>query len=1128
MYRTTLLLLSLLFLGGRPLVDQPPAASPWPVVFEANLGQADADADFLVNAPGCTVHLAASNATLRPHDGGRELRMDIVGADSAAAGTGEAALPGHSNYYRGNDPSKWVTGVRHYERVRYTDIYAGIDLVYHGSQQQLEYDFVVEPGVDPSAIALRFDGADGVALDHGDVVIRMGDAEVRQHAPVVYQQHGGRREYVEAHYRVGDDGTLSFSIGAYDGGRELVIDPVITFSTFYGGSAYDDCFSVAVDASGNIVMVGGTASTDLPGIAPDAYQPASAGGPLGSGWRRRNEGYLLKLGKDGQTILWATYLGGSGLDALTDVAVDANGDIVVVGATDSADFPTLNAVPSGPGGARDGFLAKFDGSGALLLSAVVGGSADDYIGSVAVDEAGAIYVTGDTQSPDFPTVAAIFDSPRGAAGRDVFVAKYSSQGVPVYSTYYGSPGLDVSFMIAVDDDGNAHVVGYTSNTGGFPLVNAFTPPGGGQDTFVAKFNAAGSALVYSAMVGGSAGEAGLAVGIDSEGNAIYTAQTASTDFPSLNPIQSVHGGGYDLAVFKLDPSGSLLFSTFLGGTGFDGGGPGGVVFDSADRPHIVASSNSTDLSLVDPIQPVSGGGHDLVLYRLDKTCSTVEFSTLFGGNADDVSLRPAVLHDGSVILGAITSSNDFPTVHALQADYGGGSSDAAVAKLEFDQDGDGLPDLWEEHGFTAADGTFVNLPAMGAKVDRKDIFVEIDYMTGHKPVDLQAVIDAFAAAPVDTDGIKLHIMIDDEIPFTDPLGGTAPSGKYEWSGTDENKTYFQDIKDHPVYGLTPSLKKVAHYCVFADTIVFGDGTLSGISREAEQGEVAGSDFIVSLGAIGHGGVGSMIQQRGTFMHELGHNLGLRHGGDDGTKGKPNYLSVMNYFFQLEGLVCDGTDGCLDFSSQKLADLNENALDETVGIGAAAGLGTKAENSLFYDPDTKTSVRTIDDASGAIDWNNDGDKTDTDLVFDLNGDNLPIEGAVPGSIFTGFNDWESLVFKGGSIGAPGASAPPPQPETTEPPEEIDQEIFASLGPPAPEGLKGHSADPQTTLTWKPGANVTYNIYRTQAGDIEFLGNTTQSNYHDKSAADGVEYVYSVASVNETGTEGPSTSVTVVAR
>ena len=274
--------------------------------------------------------------------------------------------------------------------------------------------------------------------------------------------------------------------------------------------------------------------------------------------------------------------------------------------------------------------------------------------------------------------------------------------------------------------------------------------------------------------------------------------------------------------------------------------------------------------------------------------------------------------------------------------------------------------------------------------------------------------------------------------------------------------------------------------------------------------------------LGAGQVGSMIQQRGTFMHELGHNLGLRHGGGDSTKGKPNYLSVMNYFFQLDGLDCGAAGICVDFSHQELPPLNEDDLDETVGIGGAANRGTAMRNG------SASEVRRIADASGAIDWNNDDDTTDTGLVFDLNGDNLPIPGAVPGSIFAGFNDWANLVFKGGSIGAPGAGAPPPQPDTTEPPEELDQETFASLGPPAPEGLKGHSADPQTTLTWKPAANVTYNVYRTQAGDIEFLGNTTQSNYHDKTAVDGVEYVYSVASVSGTGTEGPSTSVTVVTR
>ena len=1095
------------------------------------MGQADADADFVVRAPACTMLLDATGATVQARES--SLRMTIVGGDPDAQARGEAALPGHSNYYRGNDPSKWVTDVPQFARVRYAAVYPGIDLVYHGSQQQLEYDFVVEPGVDPSCIAMRFDGS--VALEAGGLVLRTDAGELRQRAPVAYQERDGRRDPVESAYCLGEDGTVSFELGEYDRERELVIDPVVSYATYYGGASDDRLWSVELDGDGNLFVVGGTSGTDLPGISPDAFQPTSNGGVLVFLF---NEAYLLKLSSDGQTILYATYFGGSGADEFFRLDIDSDGNAIVCGYTESTDLPVLSAHQPTSGGGRDAFLAKFDNDGSLLFSTYLGGSAKELAYDVGVDASGDIVVVGETRSSDLPVAAALFPtkiSPPLAA--DAFIAKYTASGTAVYATYFGGPKGVLIYAVDVDDAGSAYVTGLAVGDGaGFPLVNPAPSPnlGGGQVTFASKINSDGSAIVYSSLLGGSGSDAGLGVAVDAAGNAYFAGQTDSADFPVQNALQPTIGGGFDAYVVKLAPNGDLLYSTFFGGSSNEGAFLTDVQIDSAGRPWISSSSNSTDLTLVDPVQPASAGLYDSLLFRLDAAGAVVEFATLLGGSASERWSEIALTPDGSVYLGCSTESTDFPVENAIQPVFGGGSYEVAITKLEFDQDGDGLPDLWEEHGFTAADGTFVNLPAMGAKVDRKDIFVEIDYMTGHKPVDLQAVVDAFAAAPVlnpdGSYGISLHCHVDDEIdcgvddeiPFTDPLGGTALSGKYEWNGTDETKTYFQDIKDHPDYGLTPSLKKVAHYCVFADTIDFGDGTLSGISREVEEGEIAGSDFIVSLGAVGVGGVGSIIQQRGTFMHELGHNLGLRHGGGDSDKRKPNYLSVMNYFFQLEGLDC-GADGiCVDFSRQELPTLNEDDLDETVGIGGVADRGTAMQNGSASD------VRRIADASGAIDWNEDGDKTDTGLVLDLNGDNVPIEYAVEGSIFVGFNDWENLVFKGGSIGAPGASAPPPQPDTTEPPEEIDLEIFASLGPPVPTGLKGHSADPQTTLTWKPGANVTYNVYRTQAGDIEFLGNTTQSNYHDKTAEDGVEYVYSVASVNQSGTEGPSTSVTVVAR
>jgi hypothetical protein len=472
----------------------------------------------------------------------------------------------------------------------------------------------------------------------------------------------------------------------------------------------------------------------------------------------------------------------------------------------------------------------------------------------------------------------------------------------------------------------------------------------------------------------------------------------------------------------------------------------------------------------------------------------------------------------------------------------------------FDADGDfdddGLPDLWEVCGFTAANGEFVDLPAMGADPERKDIFVEVDYMKNelfnHRPNDeaifgmeggFEGIVGVFARAPVNnpdgSTGITLHVIIDDEIGFVAELGSETVAGSYDWSGGDPAATYFEDLKQAH---FTPSLRQVAHYCVFAHKLNFDDKTVSGMSRGTDDTGFAASEFVVSLAGIGVGGVGSMAQQAGTFMHELGHDLGLRHGGGDSLNNKPNYLSVMSHAFQLSGLVHSGSTPLFDFSRWDLPDLDENSqLSETDGLGLSpaeklliAGYGTK-----WYCPagqqegEVGSQFCTHADATGSIDWNDNGSIDSGLLKVDINGDTLP-SGFSAAPVLAGFSDWENLVYRGGAIGETGVSLPPPPP-VTEPPPEVNEEVVAALGPPAPTNLSGHPSDPQNTLSWKKVAvGFTYNVYRAAGGEVEFLGNTPNTNWHDKTAEDGVEYAYSVATVDEFGTEGPAATVSVSSR
>jgi hypothetical protein len=670
------------------------------------------------------------------------LRMKLVGANPNPKMVGMDELPGKSNYFIGNDPKKWRTNVPNYAKVKYANVYPGVDLVYYGNQGKLEYDFVVSPGADPNSIQLAINSDEQVgsgqkavgrtaqpqdpepesqsAIDNrkssiraplhvnatGDLVVGTDYGEVIFHKPVIYQPatynelrttNGGGRDLVEGQYVLRGNNRIAFRLSDYDRRRPVVIDPVLAYSTFLGGSDADVGIGIAIGASGNTYVTGLTASVDFPTTA-GALQSKLGGGGY--------DAFVTKLNAAGSALLYSTYLGGSGEDFDLGIAVDASGNAYVTGFTDFSDFPTTaGAFQTTFGGGTDAFVSKLNATGSTLLySTYLGGSGIDGPSGIAVDAAGNAYVTGDTQSSNFPTTPGAFQTIYHVGNEDAFVSKLNATGSAlVYSTYLGGNSLDEGHGIAVDASGHAYVTGVTGSSD-FPTTpGAFqTSYGGHGNAFVSKLTPSGSALLYSTYLGGRENpaldyDAGSAITVDALGNAYVTGFTSSSDFPTTaGAFQTTYGGtgglgnpnSGDAFISKLNATGSaLLYSTYLGGSDFDDGL--GIAVDASGNAYVTGGTGSSDF----PTTPgalqskFGGGGSDVFVTKLNTAGSALLYSTYLGGSGSEfgillVSGGIAVDASGSIYVTGSTASSDFPTTpDPFQATFGGGYTDCFVAKI---------------------------------------------------------------------------------------------------------------------------------------------------------------------------------------------------------------------------------------------------------------------------------------------------------------------------------------------------------------------------------------------------------------------------------------------------------------
>src|SRR5438876_782482 len=599
-----------------------------PLHFEANRGQTHEDVCFLARGPGYSLFLTPTGTALtltkqessahkpaahgKPEPRGRAtgtvLRMTFAGANPDPRVTGLEELPGKANYFIGNDPANWRTSVPTYAKVRYADLYPRIDLLYYGNQRQLEYDLVVRPGADPTRIVLDIQGADRLQVDaQGDLVLQTTVGPIRQRKPVIYQELDGVRKDIPGGYVLKGEHQVGFKVAAYDASQALVIDPVLSYSTYLGGSGEDRDPAIAVDAAGNAYVTGHTESRNFP-TTTGAFQTGFGGGAMSSG---QGDAFVTKLNPAGSALVYSTYLGGSGPDDGKGIAVDAAGNAYVTGSTASSNFPTtIGAFQTIKGGSGNAFVTKLNPTGsALVYSTYLGGSGaiGDYGAGIAVDASGNAYVTGGTSSSDFPTTAGAFQTTFGGdvfGGGDAFVTKLNPTGSAlVYSTYLGGSGHEAGHGIAVDAAGNAYMTGYTSSTNFPTTAGAFQPTYGGasysSNAFVTKLNAAGSALVYSTYLGGRGTDMGRAIALQYP-NVYVTGHTESYDFPTTTgAFQTMHDAvsGTDVFVAKIADVMSPPAPTPAARADFNGDGKSDILWrNSSTGENYVWLMNGTTIT----------------------------------------------------------------------------------------------------------------------------------------------------------------------------------------------------------------------------------------------------------------------------------------------------------------------------------------------------------------------------------------------------------------------------------------------------------------------------------------------------------------------------------------------------
>jgi Abnormal spindle-like microcephaly-assoc'd, ASPM-SPD-2-Hydin/Beta-propeller repeat len=734
-----------------------------PMGFEENRGQAARDVKFVSHGSGYAlslepqeidiallrrramtaspIHRAAALRALREARKAMKttvIRMQLEGANPTPAIAANEPLPGKSNYFIGNNHEKWVTDVPSYSRVKYSRIYPGVDVEFYGNQRRLEYDFTVAPGFDPKAIKLKIDGTQKLAINsHGDLVLHISDGDLEFQKPVIYQIVGTQRREVVGKYALASGNRVTFAVSKYDHSLPLVIDPLLFYSTYLGGTGDESGQGIAVDGNGDAFIVGSTSSADFPTVAGTAFQ---AKPPVFTNVNPADTlcGFVTELDPAGAHQLYSSYLcGSSGLDAAFAVALDPNGKVYVAGTTGSIDFPTTtnaliqSPLATNPNGTA--FVAKMDltasGAASLLYSSYIGGTNGDFANAVAADSSSNAYIGGQTfSSPGAAgsggfavTTGGLQQTPSNNVGTGFLTridTTKSGNASLIYSTYLGGNGANANINInplnnltfgdaitgvAVDASNNAYVTGVTSSTGpSFPTMNAFqgtanpsNTEGGAFVTRIDTTKANTASLVYSTYLEGSTFDSGLGIALGPNNVAYVTGTTDSSDFPTTTGAfqtvanQSNTGVAFiTLVDTTMSGNSSVTYSTFFGGSGTDNGS--GIQADGTGNAYIVGTTGSLDFPITPGVLPSSlpnPNSSPFVVKLSPKGLGTADriYASYFGGTGDgtdpDQGNAIAIDSHGNAYITGITVSSNMPvTTGAFQTTLNG-TSDAFVAKL---------------------------------------------------------------------------------------------------------------------------------------------------------------------------------------------------------------------------------------------------------------------------------------------------------------------------------------------------------------------------------------------------------------------------------------------------------------